>query len=87
MPDITADPAKLRQLARTLSQGAQQLDQLARQLQRSLDTTGWMGSERQRFEQDFRAKLKTLSQVSNELKSQQVPDLQKKAEMLERFRT
>ncbi|HEX3955186.1 MAG TPA: hypothetical protein VHZ03_00985 [Trebonia sp.] len=87
MPEVVADPAKLRQFARTLSQGTQQLEQLARQLQRGLDNTGWRGSERQRFEQDLKKTLKTLSQASNEIKSHYVPDLQKKAEALERFRT
>ncbi len=86
MPEVIADPARLRQFGRTLSQAAQQLEELARQLQRSLDATGWGGSERQRFEQDFKGTLKTLSQLSNGLKTQYLPDLQKKAEALERFR-
>lgn len=86
MPEVIADPAKLRQLAKTLSQASQQLEALARQLQRSLDSTGWRGSERDRFEQDFKGALETLSQLGDGLKTQYVPDLQKKAEALERFR-
>lgn len=86
MPEVIADPARLRQLGKTLSQAAQQLDELARQLQRSLDATGWRGGERERFEQEFRQTIRTLTQLSNGLKHQHVPDLQKKAEALERFR-
>jgi hypothetical protein len=86
MSEVIADPAKLRQLAKTLSQASQQLEALARQLQRSLDGTGWRGSERDRFEQELKGALKTLSQLGAGFKTQYVPDLQKKAEALERFR-
>ena len=57
MPDVHADPDKLRQFASALSRSAQQLESIARQLQRSLDATGWQDSERQRFEQDFQQAL------------------------------
>jgi hypothetical protein len=33
MPEVIADPTKLLQFGKTLSQAAQQLEQLARQLQ------------------------------------------------------
>lgn len=85
MPEVIADPAKLRQFAKTLAASAQQFDDLTRRLQRSLDATGWRGSDRQRFEQDFRQALKTISQFSERLRHQDVPNLQRRAEALERF--
>ncbi|MDP9459912.1 MAG: WXG100 family type VII secretion target [Actinomycetota bacterium] len=87
MPDVNADPDKLRQFARTLSNSALQFEQLSRQLQRSLDTTGWKDSERQRFEQDFKQTLKAVTQVAERLRGQYVPQINKKAEALDRFRS
>ncbi len=87
MPEVNADPEKLRQFAKALSASSQQFDQLARSLQRSLDATNWKDSERQRFESDFKQTLKTISQFSERLRSQYVPQLQKKAEALDRFRS
>src|SRR3712207_8478812 len=56
---------------------------LARQLQRSLESTGWRDSERQKFEQDFKQTLRSIAQFSERLKSQYVPQLQKKADRSE----
>ena len=39
MANVHADPDKLRQFASALSQSAQQLESIARQLQRGLDST------------------------------------------------
>jgi hypothetical protein len=86
VPDVHADPEKLRQFASMLSRSAQQLEAIARQLQRSLDSTGWLDSERQRFEQDFQLTVRSLSQFTDRLRSQYVPQLQKKAAALDRFR-
>jgi hypothetical protein len=86
VPDVHADPEKLRQFASMLSRSAQQLESIARQLQRSLDSTGWLDSERQRFEQDFQLTVRNLSQFTDRLRSQYVPQLQKKAAALDRFR-
>lgn len=86
MPDVHADPDKLRQFASALSRSAQQLEGIARQLQRSLEVTGWQDSERQRFEQDFQQTVRHLAQFTERLRSQYVPQLQKKAEALDRFR-
>jgi Proteins of 100 residues with WXG len=86
MPDVHADPDKLRQFAATLSRSAQQLESIARQLQRSLESTGWQDSERQRFEQDFQQTVRILGQFTDRLRSQYVPQLQKKAAALDRFR-
>jgi uncharacterized protein YukE len=87
MPEVNADPEKLRQFAKTLTASSQQFEQLARSLQRSLDATNWKDSERQRFESDFKQTLKAISQFAERLRSQYVPQLQKKAEALDRFRS
>jgi hypothetical protein len=86
MPDVHADPDKLRQFASALSRSAQQLESIARQMQRSLDATGWDDSERHRFEQDFQQTVRSLSQFTDRLRSQYVPQLQRKAQALDRFR-
>ena len=86
MPDVHADPDKLRQFASALARSAQQLESIARQLQRGLDATGWQDSERQRFEQDFQQTVRTLTQFTDRLRGQYVPQLQKKAAALDRFR-
>lgn len=85
MSQITADPVKLRQFAKRLSASAQQLDQLARQLQRGLDQTGWRDSERQKFDADFHQALRSIRQLTEQLNGYFVPQLQRKAEALERF--
>lgn len=87
MPEVHADPEKLRQFAKTLTSSSQQFDQLARSLQRSLEATNWKDSERQRFEADFKQTLKTMTQFSERLRSEYVPQLQKKADALDRFRS
>lgn len=86
MPEVHADPERLRQFAQTLTRSADQLQQLARSLSRALETSGWEDSERQKFEQDFRATIKTLSQFTDKLKSQYAPAIQKKAAALEQYR-
>jgi uncharacterized protein YukE len=87
VPDVIADPDKLRQFAKSLTSSAQQIEQISRQLQRSLEATGWRDSERQRFEQDFKQALKSMTQFAERLKGQYAPMLQKKAEALDRFRS
>jgi len=86
VPDVIADPDKLRQFAKTLAASADQLQQIARHLRRGLDATGWRDSERQRFEADFNQTLKTITQFTDRMRSQYVPQLQKKAEALDRYR-
>ncbi len=86
MPEIHADPEKMRQFAKTLTSSADQLQQVARSLSRALDNSGWQDSERQRFEQDFKQTVKALSQISDKLKGQYAPAMQKKAAALEHFR-
>jgi len=86
MPEVHADPEKLRQFARTLTTSADQLQQIARTLSRALDNSGWQAAERQRFEQDFRQTVKTLSQFTEKLRGQYAPELQRKAAALEQYR-
>lgn len=85
MPDVHADAEKLRQFSRTLTSSADQLQQLTRSLSRALESTGWQGAERLRFEQDFKQTVRALSQYAEKLKGQYAPDLQKKAAALEQF--
>lgn len=85
MPEVHADPEKLKQLARTLTSSADQLQQVSRALSRALDSSGWQDAERQRFEQDFKQTVKTLSQFTEKLKGQYAPVLQKKAAALEQY--
>jgi uncharacterized protein YukE len=85
MSQVAADPARLRQFAKTLRASAQQFDQVARQLQRGLDQTGWRDSERQKFDADFQQALRGISQLTERLNSHFVPQLERKAEALERF--
>lgn len=86
MPEVHADPEKLKQLAKTLNSSADQLQQLARSLSRALENSGWQDAERQKFEQDFKQTVKTLSQFTEKLRSQYAPVLQKKAAALEQYR-
>lgn len=86
MPEVHADPEKLKQFAKTLTSSADQLQQVARTLSRALDSSGWQDAERQKFEQDFKKTVKTLSQFTEKLKGQYAPVLQKKAAALEQYR-
>jgi hypothetical protein len=86
MPEVHADPEKLKQLAKACTSSADQLQQVARSLSRALESSGWQDSERQKFEQDFKQTVKMLSQFTDKLKSQYAPVLQKKAAALEQYR-
>lgn len=86
MPDVHADPEKLKQFAKSMTASADQLEQVARGLSRALESSGWQDSERQKFEQDFKQTLKAVSQFTNKLKSQYAPAVQKKAAALEQYR-
>jgi uncharacterized protein YukE len=86
MPEVHADPEKLKQLAKTLTSSADQLQQVARTLSSALNNSGWQDAERQKFEQDFKQTVRTLGQFTEKLKSQYVPVLQKKAAALEQYR-
>lgn len=86
MPEVHADPEKLRQFARALTTSADQLQQIARRLSRALDSSGWQDAERQKFEADFKQTVKTLDQFTEKLRGEYAPSLQKKAAALEQYR-
>ncbi len=86
MAGVIADPEKLKQLAKTLNSSADQLHQIARNLTRALDSSGWDDAERQRFEQEFRHSMRNLTQIAELLKSQYAPGLQRKAAALEQYK-
>ncbi|WP_456598810.1 WXG100 family type VII secretion target [Blastococcus sp. SYSU DS0616] len=86
MPEVHADPEKLKQLAKSLTKSADQLQEVARGLSRALESSGWQDSERQKFEQDFKQTVKSLSQFTDKLRGQYAPVLQKKAAALEQYR-
>lgn len=86
MPEVVADPEKLRSFAANLKSASERLEQINRELHRSLEATGWRDSERQKFEQDFKATMKSIQQFSARLKSDYVPQLQRKAAALDQFR-
>jgi hypothetical protein len=86
MPDVQADPDKLRQLARMMTSASQQLEVLSKQVRKALDGCGWRDSERVKFEQQLAPDLKQLHAMSERLRSQYPPILQRKAEALDEFR-
>lgn len=51
----------------------------------ALDSSGWQDAERQKFEQDFKQAVKSLGQLTEKLKSQYAPVLDKKASALEQY--
>jgi uncharacterized protein YukE len=87
VPEVVADPDKLRRFAGHLTSSAGQLESIARQLQRSLDATGWQDSERRRFEEDFQQTIRSLSAFTQRLRDTYAPQLLKKAEALDRYRS
>jgi uncharacterized protein YukE len=87
MASVIADPEKLKQLAKTLGSSADQLQQIARNLTRALDSSGWNDAERQKFEQDFKQSVRNLTQFTDLLKSQYAPLLQRKAAALEQYKS
>ncbi|MHA6784693.1 WXG100-like domain-containing protein [Pseudonocardia saturnea] len=86
MPEVAADPDKLRDLAKTLINSAGKLDELARQITRSAQAAQWRDKEGQKFDAQLMATLKSLSAIANQLKSDYPPQLQKKAGALDQYR-
>lgn len=86
MPNVHADPEKLKQFAKDLGRSADKLQEVARELSRALDRSGWEDAERQRFEQDFKQTLRSLSLFTEKLKGEYAPALVKKAAILEQYR-
>jgi hypothetical protein len=86
MPEVRADPEKLKQFARVLIKSADQLQDVSRALSRALESSGWQDAERQKFERDFKQTVKTLGSFTQMLKSEYAPSVQKKAAALEQYR-
>jgi len=86
VPNVHADPEKLKQFSKKLVASADQLEQLARGLSRALQASGWEDDERRRFEQDFTTTVKNLTRFTEKLKGEYAPALQKKAAALEQYR-
>jgi hypothetical protein len=86
MPDVSADPEKLKILGKEMVKVGSQIEELSRNLQRKLDATGWNDKERQRFQSDLVPVLKSLQQNAQRLSSQFVPILNRKASALEQYR-
>jgi uncharacterized protein YukE len=85
MAGVIADPDRLKQFAKTLGSSADQLQQIARNLARALDSSGWDDAERQKFEQEFKQSMRNLNQLAELLKSQYVARVQRKAAALEQY--
>jgi uncharacterized protein YukE len=86
MAGVVADPEKLKQLAKTLVSSADQLQQIARNLTRALDASGWKDAERQKFEQEFKQSSRSLTQFTELLRGHYAPLLQRKAAALEQYK-
>jgi len=86
MPDVNADPEKLKILGKELVKIGSQIEELSRNLQRKLDATGWNDKERQRFQAELAPVVKGLQQHAQRLSSQFVPILNRKAAALEQYR-
>lgn len=87
MSDVHADPEKLRQFAKQLERAADQLVDVPRELSRALDRSGWEDAERLKFEQDFKLALKSLSQFTDKLRNEYAPALQRRASILDQYRS
>lgn len=85
MPEVNADPEKLKQLAKTLTSSADKLQQIARTLSRAVDGAVGRDAEMQKFQHEFKQSLKTLTRFGETMKGQQAPALQKKAAALEQY--
>jgi uncharacterized protein YukE len=85
MAGVIADPERLKQFAKTLASSADQIQQIARNLARALDSSGWDDAEGRRFEQEFKQSLRSLNQFTELAKSRHVPLLQRKAAALEQY--
>ena len=87
MAQISADPEKLKQLARQFRTTSEQCRQIARQLQHGLDRADWRDAERQRFEESLKDTLRTLQRVADQLDRTFPAELERKAAALEQFRS
>jgi uncharacterized protein YukE len=87
MGSVIADPDKLKQLSNQFKGAAEQCEQIAKQLQRSLDNAGWDDRERQKFEDSLKQSLRALNRLADQFRSQYPAELQRKIAALEAFRS
>lgn len=83
---VSADPNKLRDLAKKLKSAGEQIEQMQRQALGALQSSGWNDRERQRFEADLSRDLKTAAAVGQKLKNDYPRALERKAKALDDFR-
>lgn len=86
MPNISADPEKLRDLAKKLASAGQQMDSIRSQIAKAVANAGWDDPERRRFEEQVNSDLKMVAAVAQRLQSQYPSLLQRKARALDDFR-
>jgi hypothetical protein len=83
---VIADPAKLRDLARKIKSAGDQLEQIQRQTLSALQSSGWDGPDRQRFEADLARDLKGVAAIGRKLHNDYPKALERKAKALDDFR-
>jgi hypothetical protein len=86
LSNLTADPDRLRDLARKLKVAGAQIESMQGQIAKALSSTGWQGQERGKFEQSLSADLKTLVKVAQLLQRDRALDLERKARVLDEFK-
>ena len=86
MPQVHADPDKLRQFARELRRASSDLEGQASSLLKRLGNIDWDDAERRQFENDMGAVTKAIGQFSRRLRDEYAPRLEHKARALDEFR-
>jgi septal ring factor EnvC (AmiA/AmiB activator) len=86
VPNIAADPEELKNLAKTIAAAGQHLETIRTQVTKAIANSGWNDAERQKFEQQIAADLKTIGAISERFKTQYRVSLERKARALEDFR-
>jgi ABC-type transporter Mla subunit MlaD len=87
MPKVDADPEKLKQLAKDLQAGAEQCEQIVRQMQQAVARADWRDPEGVRFAEQVKEQLRPLARVADGLRSRFPTELRRKVAALEQFRS
>jgi len=87
LPQVHADPEKLRSFAKEMRRVGDDLEGRSRGLLKKLGSIDWDDSERAKFEGELQTVIKSLSQFSRRLSDQYAPQLEKKARALDSFRS
>lgn len=83
---VIADPTKLRDLAKKLRKAGEQMEQLQRQALSALQSSGFEGPDRQRFEAELSRDLKSAAALGRKLQTDYPKALERKAKALDDFR-